>query len=183
MLIVPLLGVRSAAAGIGISPPFVNGENLSSGSRFSATIFIVQDDPNQDLNVHANFNIPPQTTSWFSTDKGLDFIIPKGVKMFPIEIRADIPPGVQVGKYASKLNINTTIDNKELYLSADINLTISQGSPPQAESSKPVNQPPQGNDRAEGKSNITYLLTVIGSIVLSVTIVYAGYWLGKKQKT
>jgi hypothetical protein len=63
----------------------------------------VQDQPDQDLPIAANLDVPSSIRSWITIDKGLNFIIPKGVHQFPVEFTVQIPADTPLGVYSGHL--------------------------------------------------------------------------------
>lgn len=96
---------RSASAAFGISPPFVNADHLVAGAKYVQTVYLVQDQPDQDLAIQAKLNVPDKIRSWIKIDKGLDFVIPKGIRQFPIQIEVDVPKAEVRGEYSGNLLI------------------------------------------------------------------------------
>ena len=97
----------AARAGFGISPPHVRNENLTQGSYFEQKIILVRDQPDEDWKVELIFNVP-EANSWFSVDKGKEFILPKGEKQFPIIISVKVPENAQFKRYKGSIRVKTT---------------------------------------------------------------------------
>lgn len=122
------------ASAFGVSPPFVNADKLVKGSRYEATIFLVQGQPEQDLEVKAIFDVPEKIAKWVSVDKGEQFVIPKGVQQFPIKVRIQVPEDAGLGVYHGYLRVNTVPKAKEgdqISISVgariDLNFTVGEG--------------------------------------------------------
>ncbi|MBU6500833.1 MAG: hypothetical protein KGJ89_01795 [Patescibacteria group bacterium] len=96
---------QGAIAAFGVSPPFVNSDHLVAGAQYIQTVYLVQDQPDQDLRIKATLNVPDKIKPWIKIDKGLDFIIPKGVRQFPIQIEVDVPKSEIRGQYSGNLVI------------------------------------------------------------------------------
>lgn len=118
----------------GVSPPFVNANKLVKGSRYETTIFLVQGQPDQDLEVKAIFDVPQKISKWLSVDKGEQFVIPKGVQQFPIKVLVQVPEDADLGIYHGYLRVNTVPKAKEgdqisvsVGARIDINLTVGEG--------------------------------------------------------
>jgi hypothetical protein len=77
----------------------MHATNLVKGSRYVQTVYLVQDQPNQDLPIKAVFDIPQSIRSWISVNPGETFSIPKGVRQFPVEIVIDVPKDTTLGDY------------------------------------------------------------------------------------
>jgi hypothetical protein len=127
-----LMKVPDARAAFGISPPFFNADHLVPGITYSQTIYLVQDQPNEDLPIKAALTISPDIASWISIDKGFNFFIPKGTRQFPIVISAHVPNGQGIGKWSGNLAITSQpaqTGQVAIALGANvgINLTVGAG--------------------------------------------------------
>ncbi len=89
----------SVMAAFGISPPFLNADHLVRGSKFVQTVYLVQDDPSEDLKIIADLNINDRVRDWFTINEGKEIIIPKGTRQFPVVIEAQIPLDADLGLY------------------------------------------------------------------------------------
>ncbi len=114
MIVITLsLLAPSVASAFGVSPPFITAQKLVAGSRYEATITLVQGQPDVDLEVKAVFDVPKKIRAWFSIDKGTQFIIPAGVQQFPIQVAIQVPIDAGLGIYSGYLRINTVPQLKE----------------------------------------------------------------------
>ncbi|MEK7512683.1 MAG: hypothetical protein AAB601_00610, partial [Patescibacteria group bacterium] len=103
-----LLVLPGVAGAFGVSPPFVNVHTLLRGSRYEATVFLVQGRPESDRRVRAIFDVPEKARSWFSTDQASEeFTIPQGVQQFPLKIRIRVPESAENGVYNGYLRVTT----------------------------------------------------------------------------
>ena len=96
-------GANTSFAAFGISPPFLNADHLVPGITYVQTIYLVQDQPDADLPIGATLNVPEHMRSWITIDKGFNFIIPKGVRQFPVQVSVHVPAGEPLGKYSGNL--------------------------------------------------------------------------------
>ncbi len=117
----------------GVSPPFINADKLVKGVEYETTIILSQGQPKEDLKVKAVFDVPEKVRSWFSVDKGEEFIIPAGTQQFPISVFIKVPENTDLGIYKGYLRINTVPAEKEGQVSiavgarVDINMTVGEG--------------------------------------------------------
>jgi hypothetical protein len=132
-LCIALLAPASVSA-FGISPPFVNASRLLKGSRYEATIFLVQGAPDVDLTMGAVFDVPEKIKDWVSIDKGNEFVIPKGTQQFPIKVIVDVPKDAELGVYNGYLRLNTVpvrAEGQQIAISVggriDLNLSVGEG--------------------------------------------------------
>lgn len=92
-----------AEAAFGISPPFVNPNNLIPGSVYSQTVFLVQDQPNEDLKIQAELDINERARKWITINGGKEIIIPKGMRQFGVSILIKVPKDAGLGVYHGDL--------------------------------------------------------------------------------
>lgn len=98
---------KIAEASFGISPPFLNANYLVKGAEYSQIVYLIQDQPISDLGIRANLEIPEKIKSWITVDKGYDFIIPQGVKQFPVEVKIKVPKDTDLGIYSGNISFTT----------------------------------------------------------------------------
>ena len=88
-----------AEAAFGISPPFVNPDHLVPGSVYNQTVFLVQDQPNEDLKIQTNLEINERARKWITINGGKEIIIPKGTRQFGVSIVVRVPKDAGLGVY------------------------------------------------------------------------------------
>jgi hypothetical protein len=98
--------VNVAFAGFGITPPYVHNDTLRRGSEFTQEIVIVRSDPVEDLNAELSLNLPA-IESWFSFDKGMKFLLPKGESQVKIHVTVHVPDDAKLGEYKGNIRIRT----------------------------------------------------------------------------
>jgi len=113
VLLVTLLLPQTVLGGFGISPPYFVNKNLAKGSHYESKIILVRDDPVEDWEAEVEIEVPG-AESWFSTDSGLNFILPKGEKQVPIIFSVDVPQEAEFGTYQGFLRIKTSAAPKSL---------------------------------------------------------------------
>lgn len=101
------LGVHTAFAGFGITPPYLRSDTLTQGSHFTQEIIIVRGDPVEDLKTDITLNVPG-INQWITIDKGLSFTLPKGQQQVPITLTVDVPKDAQFGAYTGNIRIRTS---------------------------------------------------------------------------
>jgi hypothetical protein len=127
-----LLPVSLTHAAFGISPPFLNADHLVAGAKYQQTVYLVQDQPDQDLNIQANLTMDEPGRSWISIDKGFNFVIPQGTRQFPVTITVNVPQGVTLGAYSGNVTFTTqpsSAGQVTIALGAQVavNLTVGTG--------------------------------------------------------
>lgn len=101
-----------AAAGFGITPPYVNNERLTRGTVYTQKITLVRSDPVDDLKVTITMNIPG-IEPWFSVDRGTEFIFPKGTMQLPIVVTVRVPEDADFKKYDGVIRIRTAAADQQ----------------------------------------------------------------------
>lgn len=111
LLLIPvallLVIAEPVVAGFGITPPYVDNQRLTRGTVYEQKILLVRSDPTDDLRAQITYNIP-EIESWFTVDRGTDFIMPKGERQVPIVIRVTVPDDAQFRKYGGAIRIRTS---------------------------------------------------------------------------
>lgn len=98
-----LLNFKFTEAAFGISPPAFRAEHAVKGSTYSQIIYLVQDQPNDDLRIEANLRIDEKIKDWFVINDGKEIIIPKGVRQFPLKVTLNVPKNADLGVYDGSL--------------------------------------------------------------------------------
>ena len=98
---------KIAEAAFGISPPFLNATYLVKGAEYSQTVYLIQDQPTSDLGIEANIEIPEKIKPWITVDQGTEFIIPQGVRQFPVKITIKVPNDTELGIYNGNISFTT----------------------------------------------------------------------------
>lgn len=124
--------VGTAHAAFGSSPPFINPNHLVPGSTYSQTIYLVQDNPSQNLNIGVTLNVPDAIKSWITIDQGLNFVIPEGTHQFPVLVTIAVPQSAGLGKYSGNIVFTTAPSQTgqvtiALGVSVALNLTVGTG--------------------------------------------------------
>ena len=94
-------------AGFGITPPYVQNSRLTRGTVYEQKITLVRSDPNTDLKTEITMNIPG-IESWFSIDRGNEFILPAGTTQMPIIVTVRVPDDAEYKKYKGAIRIRTS---------------------------------------------------------------------------
>jgi hypothetical protein len=127
-----LLPIAVTHAAFGISPPFLNADHLVPGAKYTQTIYLVQDQPDSNLNIVANLQIDQPASSWISLDQGTNFVIPQGVRQFPVQITIAVPSNAGLGVYRGNLTFTTMPESQgqvtiALGAQVAINMTVGTG--------------------------------------------------------
>jgi hypothetical protein len=95
-----------AYAGFGITPPYVHNDTLRPGSEYTQEIIIVRNDPVEDLYAELGLNLPA-IESWFSFDRGMKFLLPKGETQVKLNVTVRVPEDAKLGPYNGNIRIRT----------------------------------------------------------------------------
>ncbi len=105
-LVLFALNPTLTSAAFGVSPPFVGSGHLVPGSKYIQTIYLVQDNPSEDLRIITNLQINDRVKNWFVINGGKEMIIPKGVRQYPVEVVINVPKGADLGVYKGLVNFS-----------------------------------------------------------------------------
>ncbi|MFZ2414532.1 MAG: hypothetical protein WAW33_00810 [Minisyncoccia bacterium] len=138
LIIASFLGLTSsnpkqALAGFGISPPYVNNDNLSRGSYYEQKIVLVRGDPTEDWKAEIIVDVA-NANGWISIDKGNSFILPKDVNQVPMIVSVRVPQDAAYGDYKGRIRIRTVpvaapeqgVVSIALGAQIDVNLRVSR---------------------------------------------------------
>lgn len=95
--------VEKAEAAFGISPPFMNADHLVPGSKYIQTVYLVQDQPNEDLKIQAELDINERVRKWITVAGGKEIVIPKGTRQYAVDIAVQVPKDAGLGVYHGNL--------------------------------------------------------------------------------
>jgi hypothetical protein len=125
-----LVAPSAANAAFGISPPFMNADHLVPGVTYTQTVYLVQDQPDQNLPIKATLSVPANIASWITLDSGFNFVIPEGTHQFPVVISVHVPSGEGLGKYSGNLSFTsqpTQTGQVSIALGANVAINLAVG--------------------------------------------------------
>jgi hypothetical protein len=110
----------------------LNADHLVAGANYVQTVYLVQDQPNEDLAIRAVLAVPNKAAAWISLDTGFSFVIPKGTRQFPVQITVQVPDGEGIGRYSGNLSFTSQPTQTgqvtiALGVNVAINLTVGTG--------------------------------------------------------
>ena len=125
LLITPSVGW----AAFGASPPFLNASHLVKGARYEQKIYLVRDNADIALPIKADLALPDTIKSWVSMKQGTSFIIPEGVRQFPVSILINVPKNAELGVYSGTVTFGSQPEESgqvtvSLGIEIPINITI-----------------------------------------------------------
>lgn len=102
------IGVAKATDAYGISPPFLHATHLVEGVEFRDTIYIVRDNDAYNVWITTDLSdFPESIRDWIEIGPGSTFMIPKGVRQFPVEIIIKVPKNSGPRDYTQKITFTT----------------------------------------------------------------------------
>ncbi len=121
-------------AGFGVSPPGIIEDRLIKGSHLERTIYLVQGDPKEDVNIGIDIE-SDKIKNWIHFENGNEFVIPKGIQQFPLNVIIDVPQDAELGIYKAFIRISTKPKpiegggNVSIALGGriDVDLTVGEG--------------------------------------------------------
>lgn len=93
-------------AGFGVTPPNIYADRLVPGATLTKTIYLVQGNPERDVEVHATIE-SRDIKDWISIDQGSEFTIPRGVQQYPLNITIAVPSDAELGEYTASVRVKT----------------------------------------------------------------------------
>jgi len=96
------------AAAFGVSPPWIENENLKPGSNFVYVINLSANELPDDMLVTPKFEGDPEIAQWLTIQNQDSLIMAKGEKMAPMSVNVNIPADAKVGKYTGNLKLSLT---------------------------------------------------------------------------
>jgi hypothetical protein len=120
-----------ALAGFGVSPPSLSNKNLVPGSFYEQDIYLVQSQPDQDLNAVIKIDAG-QINDWIKIENGNTFVIPKGTQQFPMKVSVSVPADAELGVYKGTITVSTSPVSGEkngvsVVLGASISINLNVG--------------------------------------------------------
>ncbi len=105
-LFIFLLASDITYAGLGISPGGMIAPNLTRGSVYEQTFTLSRSQPKEDLYFKVSVEGPVQ--GWLTTDKGMEFVMPKGEQRFPIVVKVNVPEDAANGEYKGGIRLSSS---------------------------------------------------------------------------
>jgi hypothetical protein len=97
-------------AGIGVSPADVTNLQLKQGATFKQEIIISQSDPNEDLTVNLEADVPG-INDWFSFEPSATFTLPKGQQHFTTTVIVKVPQNADLKTYSGAVRLKASPAN------------------------------------------------------------------------
>lgn len=107
VLIGMFCGAYFVEAGFGVTPPYIKNDRLIPGAHIEETIYLVRGTPDQDQGLEITSIDAPGFEGWITIEKGMKFILPKGVQQCPMKVMIDVPQDAPFGAYEGFINLRT----------------------------------------------------------------------------
>jgi len=102
---------HALAAAFGVSPPWIENENLKPGSNFIYVINLSANELPADMKVKAEIQGDPEVQEWLNVSNPDSLVMTKGKSMVPMSVSLNVPADAKVGKYEGRLNVSLTSEN------------------------------------------------------------------------
>jgi hypothetical protein len=99
---------HALAAAFGVSPPWIENENLKPGSNFVYVINLSANELPDDMIVTPTFEGASEVAQWLTIQNQDSLVMPKGEKMVPMSVNVNIPADAKIGKYEGNLKLSLT---------------------------------------------------------------------------
>lgn len=96
----------SLDAGFGITPPYVQNNELTRNSKYEQTVMLVRGNPDSDLMASIEVNVPG-ANEWITIEPGTEVLMPKGERLVPIVVKILVPNKADFGKYDGSIRVRT----------------------------------------------------------------------------
>lgn len=97
---------HTLAAAFGVSPPWIENENLKPGSSFVYVINLSANDLPNDMIVRPELTGDPEITKWLTIRDKDNLVITKGKDMIPMSVDVNVPKDTKVGKYQGNIKLS-----------------------------------------------------------------------------
>ena len=94
------------AAAFGVSPPWIENDNLKAGSNFVYVIDLSANELAEDMMIQAELTGDPEITQWLVVQSEDNLVMPKGKSIVPMNVSVNVPENAVVGKYEGNLKLS-----------------------------------------------------------------------------
>lgn len=102
---------HALAAAFGVSPPWIENENLKPGSNFVYVINLSANELSEEMKVNAEFSGDPEVAQWLSVLNKDSLVMPEGQNIVPMSVAVNIPSDAKVGKYQGSLKLTLSTES------------------------------------------------------------------------
>lgn len=104
--------VQALAAAFGVSPPWIENNNLKPGSNFVYVINLSANDLPDNMLVEARFEGDPEIAEWLTVLNKEKLIMSTGQNIVPMSVLMNIPENARLGRYEGNLRLSLVPQSK-----------------------------------------------------------------------
>lgn len=97
---------HTLASAFGVSPPWIENENLKPGSNFVYVINLSANELSDDMLVRTEFSGDPEIAQWLTIAEKDRLVMTKGQGIVPMSVSVSVPADAKVGKYNGNLKLS-----------------------------------------------------------------------------
>ena len=116
---------HSLAAAFGVSPPWIENDNMKPGSEFVYVINLSANELAEDMIVHAELEGDTEITKWLTVQNKDNLVMTKGQSSVQMSVAVNIPENAKIGKYNGNIRLSITPKSGNI---PDNNIAILLGS-------------------------------------------------------
>lgn len=102
---------HALAAAYGVSPPWIENENIKPGSNFVYVINLSSNDLPSNMKVKTQLEGDPEIMEWLNVENKDKLALTTGQSMVPMSVNVSVPKDAKTGKYHGTLR--TTLEAEE----------------------------------------------------------------------
>ncbi len=102
----------SLAAAFGVSPPWINNDNLKPDSHYVYVIDLSTNDASQEMVVTAKVTGSPEVLQWVTVKNKDNLTMAQGAQHTPLYVEVNVPKEAKAGRYTG--NISLTVAPRQL---------------------------------------------------------------------
>jgi hypothetical protein len=115
----------SLAAAFGVSPPWINNDNLKPDSHYVYVIDLSTNDASQEMVVTAKLTGDQEVMSWITVKDKDNLTMPVGNQHTPLYVEVNVPKDAKIGRYTGNISLtvaprNLNPDNVSILLGGNI---------------------------------------------------------------
>jgi hypothetical protein len=100
------LPTHTLAAAFGVSPPWIENENLKPGTSFVYVINLSSNELSDDMTVNAKVTGSPEVVKWLSIPDSGNLVMAKGQVQVPMNVDLNVPSNAPLGKYTGTISLS-----------------------------------------------------------------------------
>jgi hypothetical protein len=106
MAVVLFVPGQALAAAFGVSPPWVENDNIKPGASFVYIINLSANDLPQNMSVSATYEGNPELEKWLTIQNQDNLVMTTGKNIVPMSINVHVPEDAQPGKYEGNMKLS-----------------------------------------------------------------------------